>query len=326
MYKFNSIDTIYSLNDFIYSELTCLAYIDIDFFDFLNNEKNRYITNDLAFNTLLSFELEKHSLNKNIYVNIDAHWDYLKTIINVAKELKNIQNTSNVIFKDNIIYLDNLIFKSKTVYDMNLEIQSLLLNNNFNYYDYIDLMLIHIKQYLKPDYLLMLNDFITILSELNIKLNYDNFINYKLDSVGLKNLNLPKIYYRNLSELCSDLLNTKDCFRDYSLMLDLLNKIKYDYIYIKQYVPYIKSLNIDMRDLFFKYYGIMSNSYYYYDNEIKFVSSKESFIEKLNDLKCSYFKNNKNDLIVKISNNNILLDVNITYNNNFEIQTKTLIK
>lgn len=57
-------------NDYIYSELLAIFYINPEISNFLNSEKNKYLLSSTELNSLMYFEYDKLTINKEI-INVD---------------------------------------------------------------------------------------------------------------------------------------------------------------------------------------------------------------------------------------------------------------
>src|SRR5258708_1935801 len=92
MKQFSKLDNKLDREDFIYSEITALAYTNPSFFDFLNDERWKYLTQDSVLNNSILFELQKWNielLDKDIInICVEEHWDFLQASYKIALQLK----------------------------------------------------------------------------------------------------------------------------------------------------------------------------------------------------------------------------------------------
>jgi hypothetical protein len=334
MKQFSKINTKLTREDIIYSEITALCYMNPMFFDFLNDDRWKYLTHDSVFNNSLHYELQKWNIElldkELLYICIEEHWDFLKSSYKIALELKSkfpestkilvAPNILNFVIGDNtIIFRDKIQIDMITQIDLEkvLEIEAIKLYNK-NVDSLINIYVNHLKSYLKPSYLDGLNYFLDIFYEKQMELNHFNFKNYKIDGLGYRHDSMPRLYYNNLAEYCKDLIEFSEAFREYSLMLDSWKHIKNNNLNIKYLLPIFKN-KIKEDDFLFllgKYYSLANKDYYKvdtYDNLIH-LPSKEEFRNSFSgDYLVTYKTNDSKDLIICVAWGNIELRIKIGF-------------
>lgn len=332
MKQFSKIEKILKKEDFIYSEITALVYYNPTFFEFLKDERYKYIMNDSVINNSLMFEFSKHNISfisKIVEINIERDWLYLQDCYEMGIRLKSvIPFADRISVKDDGLefYSDDkiIIFRDKKISDaitlvdfekiFNLETNNLY-NTNIN--SFIGLYINHLKNYLKPLYLNGLNYFLNIFYEKYLDLNWTNFKNFKVDGLGYRNDDMPRLYYNCLADFCKDVIDIRNAFRDYELMLSAWKDIKNNTLNKEYLLPIIKDKITKDEFIFIlsKYYSLDNNSYFRESNgELLHLPSIEDFKKSFkDDYIISYKTNDIKDLIVCISYSNIDLRIKIGF-------------
>jgi hypothetical protein len=332
MKQFSKIDKTFKKEDFIYSEITALAYFNPYFFDFLNDERYKYTMNDSVLNNSLLFEFPKYNItfiSKIVKISVEKDWEYLKMCIEMASRLKFvIPNVERIeVVDDSLIFHTNndiITFRDKKISDAITLIDfekifknqtTELYNNNID--SFINLYINHLKNYIKPLYLNGLNYFLNTFYEKYLEMNWYNFKNFKVDGLGYRNDNMPKLYYNCLADFCKDVIDVRDAFRDYDLMLSAWKDIKNNTLNKEYLLPMIKD-KITKDDFIFilsKYYSLDNDSYFREsDGELLNLPSIEDFKKSFkDDYIISYKTNDIKDLIVCISYSNIDLRIKIGF-------------
>ncbi len=321
--------------DFIYSEITALAYINPQFFDFLQDERWKYLTNDSVLNNAITFEIQKHNielLDKELtIICLEKYWDYLQASYKVALQLKSRFPDCNKILVSNnkvmnfIIGDTTVIFRDKILIDMitQLDLEKCLGVETVKLYNQnidslITLYINHIKSYLKPQYLEGLKYFLDIFYEKNMELNWYNFKNFKSENLGFRQEAMPKLYYNNLSDYCKDLIKFEPAFRDYSLMLDAWKEIKNNTLNKEYLLPLFKDKIKEDSFLFLigKYYSLAHKDYYKVDKDDNLIHlpSKEEFRNTFSgDYLVSYKSNDDKELVICITWGKIEMRIKISF-------------
>lgn len=262
MKLFNSIN----IENYIYSELLAIAYINPSFFAFLDSEKNRYIMNDLVLRNLIIIELERLKLDisptiKNIIIEND--WDALKKVVDVADKIRYMidNNTEDVKIsvKDNTVYIinDSTMFVFKPLSDIkNIE---LIYPDNYDtvYKEYICMRTDLYSQNLKDIYKDKYKSFFTILKEKGLELNEITYNKDIYDSLGVRFDNLPNLYYKSLSVLDSHI--SEDMFDNPEYVKSALSDIN------KTYLTQLKTTTIQFITEYTNYhtYDLLSDTILY---------------------------------------------------------------
>jgi hypothetical protein len=128
---------------------------------------------------------------------------------------------------------------------------------------------------------------------------------------------MPKLYYNCLADFCKDVIDVRDAFRDYDLMLSAWKDIKNNTLNKEYLLPMIKD-KITKDDFIFilsKYYSLDNDSYFREsDGELLNLPSIEDFKKSFkDDYIISYKTNDIKDLIVCISYSNIDLRIKIGF-------------
>jgi hypothetical protein len=333
MKQFTKINNTLTKEDFIYSEITALAYMNPEFFQFLNDERWKYLTDNSVLNNSITFELQKWNIElqdkEHLNICIEEHWDYLKDTYKVALELKSkFPTSSKIIVSERILNFiigdDTIIFRDKIIADMItlLDIEKCLGVETVKLYNvnidtFVKLYITHITSYLKPEYLIGLEYFLDIFYEKKLETNWFNFKNFKTDGLGYRNDNLPKLYYNNLADYCKDVLVFEQAFRDYSLMLDNWKQIKNDTLNKQYLLPIFKNKITQNNFLFLisKYYSLANKDYYKankYNDVIHLPSNEEFKNSFIGDYTVSYKTNSDKDLIICIVWGNIEMRIIIS--------------
>jgi hypothetical protein len=334
MKQFSKINNKLNKEDFIYSEITALCFMNPTFFDFLNDERWKYLTQDSVFNNSLHYELKKWNIElldkEEICVCIEEHWDFLKASYKIALELKSrFSEIDKILVAPKVLNFkkgdETIIFRDKIQVDMITQLDlenvldckiSTLYTKNVD--SLVNLYIEHLKSYLKPSYLEGLLYFLDIFYEKSMDINYYNYKNYKIDGLGYRNEFMPKLYYNNLSEYCKDLLFIKDAFRDYNLMFDSWKNIKNNTLNKEYLLPIFKNKIKEDSFLFLieKYYSLANKDYYKADKNDSLIHlpSKEDFRNSFNgDFLVSYKTNDDKDLIICVVWGNIELRIKIGF-------------
>lgn len=306
------------VEDIMYSEVFALMFMNPDFFTFLNDERWKYLLNNNVFNMSLNFEYDKYSINiekVKIFLNIEKDWDSLKKCYEISFLLKEkIGEITNVFVKSKeisfykneeyFIFRDRLITDTITLYDLEW-FTGIQLNTLYttNIDSLVNMFILHIKTYLKPDYLNGLLFFLDIFWERRLEINWFNYNNFKLDNLGFKKEDMPKLYYNSLIEFCKDIINIKEAFRDYDLMLETWKSIKNNNLN-KDYLLKIFKQSIDSKkypEFLSKYYSLNEKDYFYVnkDNLLLHLPSKEEFLKRFeNNINILYKTNDIKDMVI----------------------------
>lgn len=317
MKKFTNLERNLCLEDFIYSEIMALMIMNPPFFDFLNQEKNKYVMNDMVFQNSFLFEVRKHNIKvspdfKPIFpFSIEKNWDYLLKTFEISKNF----NANTIEINNQKMIIDNDIFRNKYISDTitNLDIQNVLNLQNVNTDNYILDYINIINEYIKPQYQTILNYFIIIFKESNQTINYNNFMNFKVQGLGYRCEELPKLYYNSFADFCKDILLIENCFRDYQLMIDKINDTKLSFL--KTLIPNINNNNFI--NFYIKYLSLDNQEYFsYIGNNVQKMPSKNDIKIELKPVIIKYNKNKDiivymNDLKFVISIDNCELIYNI---------------
>ncbi len=334
MKQFSKLDNKLDKEDFIYSEITALAYMNPNFFDFLKDERWKYLTQDSVLNNSILFEIDKWNIElmdkELINICLEEHWDFLQDSYKVALELKKrFPASTKILVADKILNFiigdDTVIFRDKILVDMitqlDLEkclgIETVKLYNK-NIDSLITLFISHLKNYLKPQYLEGLKYFLDIFYEKNMDVNWYNFKNYKVDGLGFRKDDMPKLYYNNLADYCKDLIVFEQAFREYSLVIDSWKDIKNNTLNKEYLLPMFKDKIKEDSFLFLlsKYYSLANKDYYKANKncELIHLPSKEEFRNSFSgDYLVSYKTNEIKDLIICISWGNIEVRIKIGF-------------
>jgi hypothetical protein len=322
MHTFSNIDKEKTREDFLYSELLALSYCDVEFLKFVNEERNRYLMNDKVFQNQFIYELRKHNVKieegkETIFpICIEKDWDYLKDVyecsIAIKKEIPACEEI--VVKKDNCLLFDNKIVGGKSKTDMititDLE-QALGTTKQEIYESDFDSLvaefIITLQQYMKPEFLGHLNYFLDIFEESGLDMNYSNYKNFKVQGLGERVDELPKLCYNNLADFCNDVISYEPAFRDYSLMLDVWEQFKHETFNIGILIPLIqgKDKTEGFKNLVCKIYGLKDMEFYRFDSKNKavFLPSKSEY--QCNDLTEKYKTDNKKDFYLCLYCDNI---------------------
>ncbi len=220
-----------NIENYIYSELLAIAYINPSFFAFLDSEKNRYIMNDLVLRNLIVIELDRLKIDisesiKNIIIEND--WDALKKVVLVADKIRDmIPNIEGVKIsvKNNIVFIvnDSTMFVFRPLSEIkNIE---LIYPENYDavYKEYICMKTDMYAQNLKDVYKEKYKSFFTILKEKGLELNETTYHSDIYTTLGVRFDNLPNLYYKSLAMLDSHI--TADMFEnDITSTLSDINK------------------------------------------------------------------------------------------------------
>lgn len=295
MKQFSNISQVKNRESFIYSELLALAICDISFFNFLNEERNRYIMNDKVFENQFIYEFRKYNIEIENGVNvlfpicIENDWNFLKDVYNSAINIKKEIPSYNIIIvkKDNSLLIDDKLISGMSKSDMITitDLENVIGVTQKELYVNFDIIvnefIIIMKQYMKPEYLNYLNYFLDIYSESNLNLSYENYKTFTIKGLGIKIDSLPKLCYNNLADFCKDVIGYEPAFRDYNLMIDVWKQFKHQTFNIETIVPTIKET--DKREGFInmvnKLYGLKEESYYRIDskNNLVHLPSKSEY-------------------------------------------------
>ena len=330
MKQFSKLNTKLNKNDFIYSEITALAYMNPEFFNFLSDERWKYLTQNSVLNNALTFEYDKCNIiiNKNIIeISIEEHWNFLKDCYKIAMELKNkIPDVTKIIVDDkalsfisgsNIIVLrDKFLTDMITQVEKSLGIELIKLYNK-NIDSLIDLFFIHLKTYLKPLYLEGLKYFMDIFYEKQLDLNWSSYKNFKVNGLGYRMDTMPKLYYNNLADYCKDLILIPDAFREYNLFIDSWKDIKNINLNKEYLLPLLKDKISEDSFLFLvsKYYSLSNKDYYNVDRKCNLLHlpSIEEFKKTFtSNYIISYKTNDEKDLIICVNWGEIELRLKIS--------------
>ncbi len=208
-----------NIENYIYSELLAIAYINPSFFAFLDSEKNRYIMNDLVLRNLIIIELDRLKIDisesiKNIIIEND--WDALKKVIMVADKIRamipNQTDDVKISVKDNTVFIinDSTMFVFRPLSEIkNIE---LIYPENYDvvYKEYICMKTDLYAQNLKDVYKEKYKSFFTILKEKGLELNEITYHSDIYTTLGVRFDNLPNLYYKSLAMLDSHI--TTDMF------------------------------------------------------------------------------------------------------------------
>lgn len=334
MKQFSKLNNKLNVEDFIYSEITALAYMNSEFFDFLLDERWRYLTQDSVLNNSILFEIEKWNIElldkKLTIICIEEHWEFLIESYKIALQLKKVFPVCTKIVVTNKIlnfYIGDevIIFRDKILVDMitQLDLEKCLGTEiaklyNKNIDSLISIFISHLKNYLKPLYLQGLNYFLDIFYEKNMELNWYNFKNYTIDGLGLRQDDLPKLYYNNLADYCKDLIEYEPAFREYSLVIQAWAEIKNNTLNKEYLLPIFK--NKIKEDSFIyltsKYYSLANKDYYKIDKTGKLIHlpSKEEFKNSFDgDYSIKYKTNDIKDLVICITWGEIEMRIKIGF-------------
>lgn len=320
--------------DFLYSELTALAYFNPQFFDFLNDERWKYLTQDSVINNSIMFEMQKWNIElmdkKPLVVCVEEHWSYLHDMYKIALQLKSrFPDSNKILVGDKILNFiigdDTVIFRDKIQVDMitQLDLEQCLGMETIKLYNknidsLISLYISHLKNYLKPAYIEGLKYFLDIFYEKRMDLNWFNYKNYKVEGLGFRQDTLPKLYYNNLADYCKDLLGYEPAFREYSLVIDAWKEIKNNTLNKEYLLPLFKDKIKEDSFLYLigKYYSLANKDYYKADRngDLIHLPSKEEFRNSFSgDYIVSYKTNEFKDLIVCITWGNIEMRIKIGF-------------
>lgn len=316
----------YELNiNLLYSAMTGLAILKPTFFDFLNENSNRYSYIDRNF--WQSFILELKT-NKRLKVSadhikdlkpisVDKNWLELKRCVKAANIIRNKYfniNRINVTNDDLIIVTDTdrIRFKEQDYKIEQIDIEKLLgfnLSDVYIHKSYDNLIkefVSLLKQYLKPVFSNVLQVMLDAMFEKGIEINNDTFLNFKLKGLGVKLEELPKLYYNNLYNFSKDVIIHKEAFREYDLVLDIWKEKKKNALYsdiIKSLIndkKNIKKRKRNYKKFISKHFSVSDDSYFTFDKELNInnIVSKEEFKSKKTKILSENIFINENNLLV----------------------------
>jgi hypothetical protein len=322
-----------SSNQLTYSVITALAVFKPDFFTFLDTVKNRYFLTDNSFWQGLILEikqtpeikLEKQHLLDIKGISIENDWVKLKKCVSAAAEIKKAFSditSIKVLSNTGLMINGTYLVRSKREDDKlnNNDIEKYLGFNGREIYGHnlwkylithwVELM----KTYLKDEYKQHYNFFLEKIEESNGEINWKTFKNFKVKGLGVKIESLPKLYYNSFYDLNMALSTVKEFFTDYkAFVLDWLN-FKNDILNKKILHPLVKknSNRIDAaKDMLIKFYSLDNEKYYRFDSKLNMIEvpSLHDFNKDSINVTEKYTINNRNDLVIIIRSDKILLKV-----------------
>lgn len=321
----------------LYSSVTALAILNPSFFDFLKDEKNRYTYPTTSF--WQSFILEIKQM-KNLKINpldllsvkkitIKDNWLELKRCIkgannirkkhfninriNVSKSLTIISDTERVIYHNN----DSDINQKDIEKMLGVDIESIYTGTEWN--ELLKELIYLIKEYLKPEYLNVLSTFLDDMFENQIVLSWETYNNYKLNGLGKKLEDLPKLYYSKFSDFIDDVIYHKNAFRDYQLFIDIWKEKKKNMLYnniITNMINDSKHIRDKKYKRFItKHFNLSESDFYCFDNKMNIKHIPNKKVLNKNNSKITtenIFINENNCLVLQL--NNGLLNISVTIN------------
>lgn len=336
MINFSNLENIknYLKEDFVYSEITALVYFNPSFFDFLKDEKWKYLTNNNVFNNSINFEFQRWNIiinNRNIVnIIVEKDWDFLKKCFDTGILLRERIAVSDNIIVDHKsltfnINNESIIFRDKNIEDWitSTDLEKLLGKSVESLYSklidsLISIFISHIKNYLKPDYLLGLDYFLDIFFEKRMEINWINYSEFKLNNLGFRKDDMPKLYYNNLLDYCNDLFYIKNAFRDYELMMDTWKSIKNNTLN-KDYLLNIFKQSIvkeEYKEILAKYYSLSDKDYYKLSNNDSLIHlpTKLEFMIKFDgDVDIKFKSNDDKDMVICFSWGNIEMRIKVGF-------------
>lgn len=240
----------YTISDInLYGLLTCLAVTDPKFYDFLDNERNRYVYNNSIFindalfrlnndqNKKIIYDTESYNLLKNSKIDIesDKGWDFLNSVRKAGLEILTTVIDHSMIesvicnYRTNSFIINNThIFEPTIMLNDNNDISlfDLGIKDSDVYNEEFDSMInTFIKtmvKHLKPEYKSYYNQFYSRIEQdknkNDISIDFNLYSTYMIPGIGLRvdNLNMKKLYYNNYMEFIIDLSETEDGFEYYN--------------------------------------------------------------------------------------------------------------
>lgn len=331
-----------------YSVITALAIFKPEFFEFLNSNKNRYFLTDNSFWQGLILEIKKTTqvrLDKQHLINIkgisvERDWNKLKKCVEAANKIKEKFEILNQIriLNDGGIVINNTLIQSK---NNNHKITTADINDFLGFterkiytHPRWDMLIKKWVELVKSN---LLDSYKTIYIEFldNIgDIDWNNYVNFKLPGLGIKVLELPKLYYRSFYDLNVDLAKNPKCYIDYNKFIEEYLNLKNELLNKGILLPLIKEHTdrySKIENLLSKHYGISEESYFRFDNKMNIIEipSKDNFYSNLNkDVKEKFFTNNSKDFNInlKVDDNDILITINTKYLAPSFIQSKCKIK
>lgn len=318
----------------LYSAMTGLAIINPRFFDFLEDNKNRYTYLDRNF--WQSFIMEIRT-NKKIkvsfkhiqdlkHISIEEDWLELRQCIKAANIIrKKYFNIRRININDDLVVItdtERIRFKDKDYIIEEKDIEKVLGFNLSEIYtkdswhnlikQYVEIM----KMYLNTEFGKVLQVFLDDMFEKQITLNWETFQKHKIKGLGVKVDSLPKLYYNNLYDFSEDVIYHQEAFREYELFLDIWKEKRENVLYydtIKSLIgKNVKKRKRNFRKFISKIYSIDDENYLTFDKKlnIKQIPSKTNFKKKrLKILSEKTFLNEKNLLVLQIDTNIINIDI-----------------
>ena len=216
--------------NYTYSIFTAVAIFS-NFFDFLNEEENRYNMSDNSFWQSFIYTLKdlnmihynKEDLLSLKTISLREDWNKLKKCVKAAEKIeeyfsiinsvKITDNTIEITSEDNIANINGDSAKKiddKRLLDfVGLDLNGIYDDVLFTVFisDYFNLTI----KYLKNEYKEKLSTFLKELDETS----WYNYNKVKLKNLGVRCNDMPELYYNKLNKFCEDLSDNKSCFIDY---------------------------------------------------------------------------------------------------------------
>jgi hypothetical protein len=325
-----------STNRLLYSLITALAVDKPDMFDFLNDNKNRYLLQDRSFWQSVVFSLKdsksvkcsKDCLLCIKGISVENDWLYLKQCVKAAETIKktfyNIQEIE--VEHDQLIIktaTDSYVLRDKDI-EHNIQdhdIEKLLgfnlydVYNNGNWKTLVTEFIQLLKDELKPDYLDCLKFFTDKLFEDEVELDWDVYCEYRVKGLGVKCESLPKLYYNSLYNFCVDVVNYEDAFRDYKFFIDKWLNTKDKILNRQILIPLIKQnkeKRKSFKNIIQKKFSLSNDEYCRFDNKLNInkIPSKTSIkYGKTKILGEKIWINSKKSLILELKSDIISIKI-----------------
>jgi len=333
-----------SNNNLLYSAITALAIVNPTFFDFLNDNKQRYFYHDRSFWQAFILELKiqrniklkkEHLLNIK-GISIENDWAKLKKCVNVAEKIKNkFFNIKEIWINENnemIVVTNNSknIFRDKKSDDkiVQSDLEDVLGFSTRNIYsnekwDKLILKFINLlKNELKPTFLKALEYFTDQIFEKQLNINWEIYKNFKVDGLGIKLDMLPKLYYNKLYDYCIDVTENKNAFRDYNFFIDkwydIKNTILNKDIIFNLYNQNKKNRIDSITNIIQKEFSLGNKKYYHFDSNLNITElpPKQSLnIENGMKIHEKFWINEKKSLILELYKDSFSLKILIGLKN-----------
>lgn len=295
MKKFTFIDNNKTIKDYLYSELMVLALFNPDFYNFLDDEKNRYIMNDKVFENDFIYNIRNYNVIYNdvtpiFPISIEKDWEILKTIRTLASKCQ--FNFSTIELSKGKLKLDDILIWDGN--EFNLPVIEINMDS------LIKEFIVLLKSYLLPKYENTIIDFLDMIKEMNIEITYDSIKNIKTKGLGFRFDELPKLYYNNLFDYILDIWQYAPGIRDYQLFLDIWDDRKKTLL--KQIIlPCLNGIDEEFfKNIVVEYFSLNNKDFYSFTDDLNIIHlpNKKDFLDKLEPIKKKIKSNKNGDIIL----------------------------